>query len=81
VETWPEFSGTAQWQWREQVIPFWGEWLNSPASMAFENSVSSFIQGCVYNPTSFRRLRVAIGTSVAANLTPAISSSRMDPPR
>jgi sugar phosphate isomerase/epimerase len=73
VATWPEdFLELLEWQWRERVIPFWGEMAKLAGKHGVQKLCFELHPGmCVYNPTSFRRLREAIGTSVAANLDPS----------
>ena len=73
VATWPEdFLELLEWQWRERVIPFWSEL----AALAERHSVHKLCFElhpgmCVYNVSSFRRLRQAVGPVVAANLDPS----------
>ena len=73
VATWPEdFLELLEWQWRERVIPFWTEM----AEFAANNGVRQLClelhpANCVYNASSFMRLRAAIGPIAAVNLDPS----------
>jgi sugar phosphate isomerase/epimerase len=73
VATWPEdFLQLLEWQWREQVIPFWSEMAELAGKQGVRKLCFELHPGmCVYNLTSFRRLRDAVGPTVAANLDPS----------
>jgi sugar phosphate isomerase/epimerase len=73
VAAWPEdFLELLDWQWKYCVIPFW----RSTAEVARSRGVRRLCfelhpANCVYNPSSFRRLRNAVGEIVYANLDPS----------
>jgi sugar phosphate isomerase/epimerase len=73
VVTWPEdFLELLEWQWRERVIPFWAETSEFATNHGVRKLCFELHPGmCVYNPTSFQRLRKAVGPLVAANLDPS----------
>ena len=73
VARWPpEFPELLEWQWRERVIPFWREMAEVAKAegvrhLCFEMHPAM----CVYNVSSFHRLRSAVGEVIAANLDPS----------
>jgi sugar phosphate isomerase/epimerase len=73
VAAWPEdFLELLEWQWSNRVIPFW----KATADLARSNGVRRLCfelhpANCVYNASSFRRLRNAVGDIVRANLDPS----------
>jgi sugar phosphate isomerase/epimerase len=73
VATWPEdFLELLEWQWNEQVLPFWNQMIDLARTegvhqLCFELHPAN----CVYNPSSFQRLRAALGPMVTANLDPS----------
>jgi sugar phosphate isomerase/epimerase len=73
VAAWPEdFLELLEWQWQQRVVPFW----SAMAEVAHKHGVRKLCFElhpgmCVYNPSSFRRLREAIGPTIAANLDPS----------
>ena len=73
VATWPEeFMELLEWQWRERVIPFWTEMAEWAGKHGVRKLCFELHPGmCVYNSTSFQRLRQAVGPTVAANLDPS----------
>jgi sugar phosphate isomerase/epimerase len=73
VTSWPEdFMELLEWQWRERVIPFWSEMAELAGNHGVKKLCFELHPGmCVYNPSSFRRLRGAVGSIVAANLDPS----------
>ncbi len=72
VSTWPpEFVETLEWQWREQVVPFWQEMAEWAARHGVRLAVEMHPGQCVYNPGSLLRLREAVGPRVGANLDPS----------
>ncbi len=73
VASWPEdFLELLQWQWEEQVIPFWSEMAELAKAEGVHQLCFELHPGmCVYNVSSFQRLRGAIGTVIAANLDPS----------
>jgi sugar phosphate isomerase/epimerase len=73
VASWPEdFLELLQWQWQEKVIPFWSEMAELAKTEGVHQLCFELHPGmCVYNVSSFHRLRSAIGTIIAANLDPS----------
>jgi sugar phosphate isomerase/epimerase len=73
VAAWPEdFLELLDWQWNEQVLPFWSRMAEIARSagvrqLCFELHPAN----CVYNTSSFQRLRSALGPIAAANLDPS----------
>lgn len=73
VASWPEdFLELLDWQWRERVIPFWSEMSGFARAEGVRQLCFELHPGmCVYNVSSFNRLRAAIGPMIAANLDPS----------
>ena len=73
VASWPEeFLELLDWQWRDRVIPFWAETVELAKREGVRQLCFELHPGmCVYNHSSFQRLRAAIGPTVAANLDPS----------
>jgi len=73
VASWPEdFLELLDWQWRERIIPFWSEMAALAKSEGVRQLCFELHPGmCVYNVSSFQRLRAAIGPVIAANLDPS----------
>ncbi|HVN82489.1 MAG TPA: sugar phosphate isomerase/epimerase [Terriglobia bacterium] len=73
VASWPEdFLELLEWQWRERVIPFWSEMAESAKAEGVRQLCFELHPGmCVYNVSSFNRLRAAVGPVIAANLDPS----------
>ncbi len=73
VASWPEdFLELLEWQWNDQVLPFWRAMIDlargeGVRQLCFELHPAN----CVYNPSSFQRLRTALGPVVTANLDPS----------
>jgi sugar phosphate isomerase/epimerase len=69
---WPDdFLAVLDWQWSEQVIPYWSE----QAAFATQHGVRIGFEMhpgfVVYNPETLLRLRAACGEAVGANLDPS----------
>jgi sugar phosphate isomerase/epimerase len=70
---WPEeFPELLEWQWNERVLPFWKDTVELARreglrQLCFELHPAN----CVYNPSSFWRLRQALGPMVTVNLDPS----------
>ena len=69
---WPsEFAEILDWQWTEQVIPYW----TREAAFAREHGVSIAFEMhpgfVVYNPETLLRLRDAVGPEIGANFDPS----------
>ena len=73
VASWPEdFLELLEWQWRERVIPFWSEMAELAKTEGIRQLCFELHPGmCVYNVSSFNRLRGSIGPIIAANLDPS----------
>lgn len=73
VASWPEdFLELLDWQWRDRVIPFWAETAELAKKEGVRQLCFELHPGmCVYNPSSFQKLRSAVGSIVAANLDPS----------
>ncbi|HXI42974.1 MAG TPA: sugar phosphate isomerase/epimerase [Bryobacteraceae bacterium] len=73
VASWPEdFLELLEWQWRERVIPFWSEMAELARAEGVLQLCFELHPGmCVYNASSFNRLRAAVGPVIAANLDPS----------
>jgi sugar phosphate isomerase/epimerase len=73
VATWPEeFLNLLEWQWSERVIPFWSDMAELAKKHGVKKLCFELHPGmCVYNVSSFRRLRAAVGPAVTANLDPS----------
>jgi sugar phosphate isomerase/epimerase len=73
VASWPEdFLELLEWQWRERVIPFWSEMAELAKAEGVRQLCFELHPGmCVYNVSSFSRLRGAVGPVIAANLDPS----------
>ncbi len=73
VASWPEdFLELLEWQWRERVVPFWSEMAGLAKAEGVRQLCFELHPGmCVYNVSSFYRLREAVGPVIAANLDPS----------
>jgi sugar phosphate isomerase/epimerase len=73
VASWPEdFLELLEWQWRERIIPFWSEMAELAKAEGVRQLCFELHPGmCVYNVSSFNRLREAVGPVIAANLDPS----------
>jgi sugar phosphate isomerase/epimerase len=73
VASWPDdFLELLEWQWRERIIPFWSEMAEVAKAAGVRQLCFELHPGmCVYNVSSFQRLRSAVGDTVAANLDPS----------
>src|SRR5436853_412604 len=67
-----EFLELLEWQWLERVIPFWLEMAEVAKAVGVRQLCFELHPGmCVYNVSSFHRLRSAVGEVVTANLDPS----------
>lgn len=73
VASWPEdFLELLDWQWNEKVLPFWSQMVELARSQGVsELCLELHPANCVYNLSSFLRLREALGPIVMANLDPS----------
>ena len=56
------FPELLEWQWRERVIPFWGEMAGVAKAEGVRQLCFELHPGmCVYNVSSFHRLRRRVG--------------------
>ena len=61
-----------EWQWKQQVIPFWSETAEYARRHGVRKLCFELHPGmCVYNLSSFQRLRAALGPIAAVNLDPS----------
>jgi len=67
----PDFLEILQWQWKEKVIPYWGE----EAKFAEKHGVKICFEMhpgfVVYNPETLMCLRDAVGDTIGANFDPS----------
>ena len=73
VASWPEdYLELLAWQWRDRVIPFWSEMAAVAKGEGVRQLCFELHPGmCVYNHSSFQKLRSAIGPIAAVNLDPS----------
>ena len=73
VASWPEdFLELLDWQWRECIIPYWSQMAELAKAEGVRQLCFELHPGmCVYNVSSFQRLRAAVGPVIAANLDPS----------
>jgi sugar phosphate isomerase/epimerase len=67
----PDFLELLDWQWREQVIPYWQEEARFAAEHRVRVAIEMHAGFVVYNPTSLLRLRAAAGEHLGANFDPS----------
>jgi len=68
----PDFLELLEWQWRERLIPFWGKTAEFARRHGIRKLCFELHPGmCVYNVSSFRRLRAALGPIATVNLDPS----------
>ena len=67
----PDFTEILKWQWKEKVLPYWGE----EAKFAEKHHVKMCLEMhpgfVVYNPETLLRLRDAAGNAIGANFDPS----------
>ncbi len=70
---WPEdFSAVLQWQWEEEVIPYWKSHVQFARDHGVKRIALEMHPGfVVYNPETLLKLRKAAGPIVGANLDPS----------
>jgi len=73
VASWPEhFLELLDWPWRECIIPYWSQMAELAKAEGVRQLCFELHPGmCVYNVSSFQRLRAAVGPVIAANLDPS----------
>jgi sugar phosphate isomerase/epimerase len=68
----PEAARVLEWQWSEQVIPYWRNLVSEAAAAGVERlCLELHGQQNVYNVATLFRLRQAVGPVVGANLDPS----------
>jgi sugar phosphate isomerase/epimerase len=68
----PEAARVLEWQWTEQVIPYWTGLVSEARAAGVERlCLELHGQQIVYNVSSLFRLREAVGPLVGANLDPS----------
>jgi sugar phosphate isomerase/epimerase len=68
----PEAARVLEWQWTEQVIPYWTGLVSEARAAGVEQlCLELHGQQIVYNVSSLFRLREAVGPMVGANLDPS----------
>jgi sugar phosphate isomerase/epimerase len=68
----PEAARVLEWQWTEQVIPYWAGLVGEARAAGVENlCLELHGQQNVYNVRTLFRLRDAVGPVVGANLDPS----------
>jgi sugar phosphate isomerase/epimerase len=68
----PEAARVLEWQWTEQVIPYWTGLVSEARAAGVERlCLELHGQQIVYNVSSLFRLREAVGPVVGANLDPS----------
>jgi len=68
----PEVGALLEWQWTEQVIPYWTDLVARAKQVDdLRFCLELHAQQVVYNVPTLRRLRDAVGERVGANLDPS----------
>ncbi|HEY8288680.1 MAG TPA: sugar phosphate isomerase/epimerase, partial [Acetobacteraceae bacterium] len=68
----PEAAKVLEWQWREQVIPYWTSLVKDAGNAGVERlCLELHGQQCVFNVSTLMRLRDAVGPVVGANFDPS----------
>ena len=68
----PEAAKVLDWQWKEQVIPYWRDLVKEAAAAGVDSlCLELHGQQNVYNVDTLFRLRDAVGPAVGANLDPS----------
>ncbi|MFA5645885.1 MAG: sugar phosphate isomerase/epimerase [Candidatus Ratteibacteria bacterium] len=68
----PDYSETLDWQWKEEVIPFWREEAQFARDHSVKNLSLEMHPGfVVYNPETLLRLRKEAGDEISANFDPS----------
>jgi len=72
VATWPfEYAELREWQWEEQVIPYWQPVAARAAELGVRIALELHGGFAVHSPGSLLRLREACGPALCANLDPS----------
>jgi sugar phosphate isomerase/epimerase len=68
----PEITALLEYQWTEVAIPYWERLVEFAASYGVTQlALELHPQQLVYNVSSFRRLRAAVGDAVGVNMDPS----------
>ena len=67
----PETAEILEWQWREQLIPYWRQLTPLAQAKGVKLCLEPHGRQCVYNAETFFRLREEIGPSVGVNFDPS----------
>jgi sugar phosphate isomerase/epimerase len=68
----PEAARVLEWQWRDQVIPYWTALIGEARAAGVERlCLELHGQQSVYNVATLTRLRDAVGPMVGANFDPS----------
>jgi sugar phosphate isomerase/epimerase len=67
----PEYLELLEWQWREQVVPYWRREERFAAAHGTKLAIEMHAGFVVYNPESLLRLRHATGENLGANFDPS----------
>ncbi|MEI6131620.1 MAG: sugar phosphate isomerase/epimerase [Bacillota bacterium] len=70
---WPEdFGEILRYQWEEVLIPYWKKTIKFAKSHGINKIALEMHPGfCVYNPSTLKRLRDAVGKEIGANFDPS----------
>ena len=70
---WPDdYLKILDWQWNEVLIPYWKDMAAFALAHKVTHIAFEMHPGfCVYNPETLKRLRVAVGDVIGANLDPS----------
>ena len=78
----PEYIEILNWQWDEELAPFWKKAGQSAADQGVNIAIEMFPGQAVYNTATLQRLRQVAGPSVGANFDPShLFFQGMDPIR
>ena len=78
----PEYLEILNWQWEEEITPFWKSAAQHAADHGVHIAVEMFPGQAVYNTCTLQRLREVAGPTVGANFDPShLFFQGMDPIR
>lgn len=66
-----DFLYPLQWQWKDQVIPYWTEAVSIASQEGVLVGLEMVPNNVVYNVETLLRLREAVGETIGANLDPS----------
>ena len=76
----PEFKQIVDWQWTEEVTPFWEKAGSFAADRGVRVAIEMHPGQCVYNTATLLRLREIAGSALGANVDPShLFYQGMDP--